>query len=80
MDAKQFKEQTGFISGFSTIDHIQTLEQITEKYRECNRPLYVTFIYYWNVQSGMHWSDQISTKNTLTYWNISIHKAQAELK
>lgn len=46
IDRQQPKEQAGFRSGFSTMDHIQTLEQIIEKYREYNRPLYVAFIDY----------------------------------
>lgn len=46
IDKQQPKEQAGFRSGFSTMDHIQTLEQVIEKYREYNRPLYVAFIDY----------------------------------
>lgn len=46
IDNAQPLEQAGFRSGFSTIDHIQTIEQILEKYREFNRPLYVAFIDY----------------------------------
>lgn len=46
IDRQQPKEQAGFRSGFSTVDHIHTLEQIIEKYREYNRPLYVAFIDY----------------------------------
>lgn len=46
IDKAQPIEQAGFRSGFSTIDHIQTLEQVIEKYNEFNRPLYLAFIDY----------------------------------
>ncbi|GBP04929.1 RNA-directed DNA polymerase from mobile element jockey [Eumeta japonica] len=46
IDKKQPKEQAGFRLSFSTMDRIQTLEQIIEKYREYNRSLYVAFIDY----------------------------------
>lgn len=46
IDQQQPREQAGFRSGFSTTDHIHTLEQIIEKYREFNRPLYLAFIDY----------------------------------
>lgn len=39
-------EQAGFRSGYSTIDHIHSIEQIIEKYNEYQRPLYVAFIDY----------------------------------
>ncbi|GBP05697.1 Retrovirus-related Pol polyprotein from type-1 retrotransposable element R2 [Eumeta japonica] len=45
-DASQPIEQAGFRSGFSTIDHIHTLEQILEKYKEFNQPLYVAYVDY----------------------------------
>ena len=46
IDKTQPREQAGFRSGFSTMDHIHTVEQIIEKCREFNRPLYVAFIDY----------------------------------
>ena len=46
IDSKQPIEQAGFRSGFSTTDHIQTLDQVIEKYREYDQPLYLTFIDY----------------------------------
>ncbi|XP_028168072.1 uncharacterized protein LOC114358336 [Ostrinia furnacalis] len=46
IDNNQPIEQAGFRSGFSTIDHIHTLDQILEKYKEYNRPLYIAFIDY----------------------------------
>lgn len=46
IDNAQTIEQAGFRSGFSTIDHIHTLGQVTSKYKEFNKPLYVAFIDY----------------------------------
>jgi hypothetical protein len=46
LEAKQPIEQAGFRKGFSTIDHIHTLELIIEKYQEQQRPLYIAFIDY----------------------------------
>jgi hypothetical protein len=40
------REQAGFKKGFSTIDHIQTLNQILEKTKEFNLPLCMAFIDY----------------------------------
>jgi hypothetical protein len=38
--------QAGFRESFSTLDHLQTIEQIIEKYKEFNRPLFLAFIDY----------------------------------
>lgn len=46
LEGKQPIEQAGFRKGFSTIDHIHTLELVIEKYRERRRPLYIGFIDY----------------------------------
>ncbi|CAG5026746.1 unnamed protein product [Parnassius apollo] len=46
IDKYQPIEQAGFRSGFSTTDHIQVLQQVMEKYKEFNRPLYIAFIDY----------------------------------
>lgn len=46
IDGNRPREQAGFQAGFCTIEHIQTLEQIIEKYKEFNRTLYVAFIDY----------------------------------
>lgn len=39
-------EQAGFRKGYSTIDHIHTLDQIIEKHQELQQPLYLAFIDY----------------------------------
>lgn len=39
IDKNQPIEQAGFRPHYSTIDHIHTMEQIIEKYKEFNKPL-----------------------------------------
>lgn len=46
IDKNQPIEQAGFRKGFSTIDHIHTIEQIVEKFKEFQKPLYLAFIDY----------------------------------
>ncbi|KAH7684588.1 protein F43G9.7 [Aphelenchoides avenae] len=46
LDAAQPPEQAGFRSGFSTSDHMQTLNQIQERARERGMRLYLIFIDY----------------------------------
>ena len=46
IDAHQPIEQAGFRSGFSTVDHIQVVDQVIEKYLEFRRPSYLAFIDY----------------------------------
>ncbi|CAG4966429.1 unnamed protein product [Colias eurytheme] len=46
LETRQPVEQAGFRKGFSTIDHIHTLELLIEKYQERNRPLYLAYIDY----------------------------------
>lgn len=46
LDEQQPTEQAGFRKGFSTIDHIYTVKQVIEKYKEYNKVLYIAFIDY----------------------------------
>lgn len=46
LDAEQPIEQAGFRKGFSTIDHIHTIELLIEKYQEQQKPLYIAYIDY----------------------------------
>ncbi|XP_023946281.2 LINE-1 reverse transcriptase homolog [Bicyclus anynana] len=46
IDGAQPIEQAGFRPGFSTMDHIHTLDQVLEKYSEFNKDLYIGFIDY----------------------------------
>ncbi|PZC85788.1 hypothetical protein B5X24_HaOG215150 [Helicoverpa armigera] len=46
LDNNQPKEQAGFRSNFSTIDHIHTVKQIIEKCNEYDRPYYLAFVDY----------------------------------
>ena len=46
LDSSQPKEQAGFRSGFSTMDHIHTVNQVIEKTNEYRTPLCLAFIDY----------------------------------
>ncbi|KAG7307560.1 hypothetical protein JYU34_007776 [Plutella xylostella] len=46
LDSHQPPEQAGFRPGFSTTDHLHTLNQIIEKHSEFNKPLYLGFVDY----------------------------------
>lgn len=46
LDENQPREQAGFRRKFSTIDHIHTVKQIMEKYKEYNKLLYMAFVDY----------------------------------
>ncbi|KAJ2946764.1 hypothetical protein O0L34_g12828 [Tuta absoluta] len=56
IDIKQPVEQAGFRSGFSTTDHIHTLEQILEKFKEYNQRLYIGFIDYFKAFDSIYHS------------------------
>lgn len=44
LDEQQPPEQAGFRTGFSTTDHLQTINQIIEKAQEFNIKLYIAFV------------------------------------
>ncbi|KAJ4437195.1 hypothetical protein ANN_17330 [Periplaneta americana] len=44
LDDNQAPDQAGFRSGYSTVDHLQTINQVIEKTDEFNIPLYLAFI------------------------------------
>lgn len=46
LDENQPREQAGFRSGYSTLDHIHVVKQIIEKSKEYNMPLYCCFVDY----------------------------------
>ena len=46
LDFHQPCEQTGFRAGYSTIDHLQVVNQLQEKANECNSPLCFAFVDY----------------------------------
>lgn len=46
LDEQQPREQAGFRSGFSTTDHLQVLNQVLERSRECKIPLCLVFVDY----------------------------------
>ncbi|CAF1624010.1 unnamed protein product [Rotaria magnacalcarata] len=46
LDEQQPREQAGFRSGFSTIDHLQVINQILERTKECKIPLCMVFVDY----------------------------------
>ena len=46
LDKNQPREQSGFRKGYSTVDHLQTINQLTEKCNEFKRPLCIGYIDY----------------------------------
>lgn len=46
LEIQQPREQAGFRPGYSTMDHIFTLSQIIERYKEYNKTLYIALIDY----------------------------------
>ncbi|CAH2104114.1 unnamed protein product [Euphydryas editha] len=46
LDEQQPVEQAGFRKGFATVDHIHTLKQVVEKYKEYNKKIYIAFVDY----------------------------------
>ena len=46
LDENQPREQAGFRKGYSTVDHLQTINQLIEKCNELKRPLCIGYIDY----------------------------------
>ena len=46
LDENQAREQAGFRKGYSTVDHLQTINRLIEKFNEFNRPLCIGYIDY----------------------------------
>lgn len=46
LDENQPREQAGFRSGYSTLDHIHVIKQLFEKSKECNIIFYCCFVDY----------------------------------
>ena len=46
LDENQPREQAGFRKGYSTVDHLQTINQLIEKCNGFNRPLCIGYIDY----------------------------------
>ena len=44
LDENQPREQAGFRSGYSTVDHLQRINQLIEKCNEFKRPLCIGYI------------------------------------
>lgn len=67
-------EQAGFRPGYSTTDHLQSLEQVIEKYKEFRRPLYIAFIDYSkafdSISHNSIWNALSSLNTNIKYINI----------
>ena len=60
LDKNQPREQAGFMSKYSTTDHMHAINQLKEKCREYNIPLCVAFVDYEKA------FDSVQTQATLT--------------
>ena len=69
LEIKQPVEQARFRRGFSSIDHIHTLELLVEKYQDRKRPLYLAYIDY---RKAFHSVSHRFIWETLTTQNVEI--------
>ena len=46
LDANQPKEKAGFKKGYSTTDHLQSINQVIEEFNEFHLPLCIAYIDY----------------------------------
>lgn len=60
LDENQPREQAGFRSRYSTMDHIHVINQLKEKCREYNIPLCVAFVDYEKAFDSIHTSSILS--------------------
>ncbi|CAG9130127.1 unnamed protein product [Plutella xylostella] len=67
LDSHQPPEQAGFRPGFSTTDHLHSLNQIIEKYNEYNKDLYLAFVDFSKAFDSLHHNSIITA---LTNQNI----------
>lgn len=65
LDENQPREQAGFRSGYSTLDHIIVVKQIFEKSKEFNTPFYCCFIDYSKAFDSINHND---------IWQALIHQ------
>ena len=86
LDSNQPVEQAGFRRSFSTIDHIFTINELTQKSQEYNFPLYLAFVDYqkafdsveftavWNAlgRQGVHPSVGTSTMHIDVRCNVRV--------
>lgn len=80
------KDQAEFRTGYSTVDHYHTINQVIKKCTEYNQPLYLAFIGYQKTCDSV----EISTvKQALWNWGIDetyinileeIHSCQSSIK
>ena len=68
LDEKQPREQAGFRSGYSTMDHLHTINQLIEKTLEYNRKLCIAFIDY---EKAFDSVEHIAVFNSLRTQGIS---------
>lgn len=73
-------EQTGFVRGKGTREHILNLRQLIEKVREYNVPMYICFIDYSKAFDSVKWSwlwrilDEMGVPKHLTYIVSQLYK------